>query len=133
MPRIYAEGGNYSIELEAGLAYCRVWARPDLDSVAGARFAREKIGHFETLARGEAEGMVLDLTLAPPVTGPSTQASLGQMLAAWENAKRPIAVVAGARPIQLLQLRRLVAHHAPHCGSVFGESTDARAWVSAFE
>ncbi len=133
MPRVYAEGGNYRIELDVGFAYCRVWARPDVDSIAGSRFAREKIGHFEALSRGVADGMILDLILAPPVTGPSTQESLGQMLAAWEHAGRPIAVVTGGTQIQLLQLRRLVATHAPRCGSVFSEPVGARDWVRAFK
>jgi hypothetical protein len=133
MPKIYAEGGNYSIELYAGVAYCRVWARPDVDSAAGARFAREKIAHFEALARADAKAMILDLTAAPPVTGPATQESLGHMLAAWERAKRPIAIVASGNQIQLLQLRRLVASHAAHSGSVFNDSQAARAWIRDFK
>jgi hypothetical protein len=132
MPPIYAEGGNYRIELEAGVAYCRVWARPDVDSATGSRFAHEKIAHFQELSRGAANALILDLTLAPPVTGPSTQEALGQMLSAWERARRPIAVVSGANQIQLLQLRRLVATHAPHCGAVFSESTAAREWIRGF-
>jgi hypothetical protein len=133
MLEIYADGGNYCIELEDAFAYCRVWARPDLDSAAGARFASEKVRHFEALSRGAANGMVFDLIAAPPVAGPSTQESLGQMLAAWELAKRPIALVAGSNQIQLLQLRRLVASHAPRCGVVFTEVPAARAWVRAFK
>jgi hypothetical protein len=133
MPTIYAEGGNYSIELDVGVAYCRVWARPDVDSAAGSRFAREKIAHFETLARGEAKAMILDLASAPPVTGPATQESLGHMLAAWERARRPIAIVASGNQVQLLQLRRLVASHAPHSGAVFNESAAARGWVRDFK
>jgi hypothetical protein len=133
MPKIFAEGGNFSIELDAGLAYCRVWARPDVDSATGARFAREKIAHFEALARGDARAIILDLTSAPPVTGPVTQESLGHMLAAWERAGRPIAVVVSDNPTQLLQLRRLVTTHAAHSGAVFSELSAARTWVRDFK
>lgn len=132
MTDIYAEGGNYRIELDAGVACCRVWARPDLDSAAGARFALEKVGHFEALSLGAARGMIFDLSAAPPVAGPSTQESLGQMLATWERAKRPIAMVGGSNQIQLLQLRRLVASHAPSYGSLFTELPAARAWIVGF-
>lgn len=133
MTEIYADGGNYCIELEDSFAYCRVWTRPELDSAAGARFASEKVSHFEALSRGAAHGMLFDLSAAPPVAGPSTQASLGQMLAAWERVRRPVAVIAGANHVQLLQLRRLVASHAPRCGAVFTELSAARTWLHAFK
>jgi len=132
MTEIYADGGNYCIELEHAVAYCRVWSRPDLDSAAGARFALEKVSHFEALSRGAARGMILDLSAAPPVAGPSTQASLGQMLSTWERAKRPIAVVGGNNQIQVLQLRRLVASHAAGYGSLFTELPAARTWILGF-
>jgi hypothetical protein len=133
MPELYAEGGNYFIELVDRFACCRVWTRPDLDSAAGARFAAEKVRHFQALSLGAANGMILDLSGAPPVAGPSTQASLGEMLAAWERVNRPVAVVAGGNQIQLLQLRRLVTSHAPRCGTVFTDLSAARAWVQAFK
>jgi hypothetical protein len=133
MAQIYAEGGNYCIELDDAFAYCRVWARPDLDSAAGARFAAEKVVHFETLAQRGTTGMIFDLSAAPPVTGPATQASIGHMLAAWERFKRPVALVAGSNHVQLLQLRRLIASHAPQCGAVFTELPSARAWVQAYK
>ena len=133
MTEIYADGGNYCIELDAAIAYCRVWARPDVDSAAGARFALEKVGHFEALSLGAARGIILDLSAAPPVAGPSTQASLGQMLSSWERAKAPIAIVGGNNQIQLLQLRRLIASHAPGYGSLFTELPAARSWILGFE
>src|SRR5690606_38916275 len=36
MAQRFAEGDNYSIELEGSRAVCRVWSRPDLDSARGA-------------------------------------------------------------------------------------------------
>jgi hypothetical protein len=133
MPQIYAEGGNFRIELEDACAYCRVWTRPDVDSTVGAGYAREKVTHFDALARGPANRMIFDLSAAPPVAGPKTQESLGGMLAIWERVRRPIAVVAGENQVQLLQLRRLVAEYAPSCGAVFSDVSAARTWVAAFK
>ncbi len=128
---VYAEGGNYRIELDQSTAYCRVWSRPDVDSQTGAGFALEKIAHFQALARGQAECMILDLMDAPPVAGPKTQEALGEMLAAWEVTRRPIALVVGDNKVQLLQLKRLVVSHAPQCGRVFSSLALARDWLRA--
>lgn len=126
---LYAEGGNYRIELEQSSAYCRVFSRPDVDSATGASFAREKIAHFQALARGSADCMLLDLVDAPPVTGPKTQEALGEMLACWEVAQRPIALLSGDNKVQLLQLKRLVATYAPRYGRIFSGVDAAREWL----
>ena len=125
----YAEGGNYRIELRGKVAFCAVWRRPDVDSATGAQFAREKIAHFEKLARGEAIGMVFDLRDAPPVTGPKTQEAIGQMLLAFEAVGLPMAVVVGDHSVQRLQLTRLVSEIAPARGGVFRTSEEAEAFV----
>lgn len=127
----YAEGQNYSIDLEGARARCRVWSRPDLDSAQGAALAVEKIALFQRLAQGDAREMLFDLTQAPAVTGPRTQEALGQMLATWEQASKPIALLSGPLSIQQLQLRRLVATFAPQQGAVFTSVDDARAWLDA--
>jgi hypothetical protein len=127
----FAEGQNYSIDLEGPRARCRVWSRPDLDSAQGAALAVEKIALFQRLAQGDAEDMLFDLTHAPAVTGPKTQEALGQMLLAWEQAGKPIAVLSGPLSIQQLQLRRLVATFAPQHGALFTALDEARAWLDA--
>lgn len=129
MPVTYAEGGNYRIELRGGVAFCSVWRRPDVDSATGAEFARQKIAHFQKLARGEAAGMIFDLREAPPVTGPKTQEAIGQMLQAFEVAGLPMAVVVGDHSVQRLQLTRLVSEVAPARGGVFRTSEEAEAFV----
>ena len=129
MAALYAEGGNYRIELDDKTAHCRVWTRPDVDSQTGAGYAREKIGHFQALARGLADCMILDLIDAPPVAGPKTQEAIGEMLDAWEFARRPIALVAGDNKVQVLQLKRLAAQHAPRFCGVFVELEAAREWL----
>jgi hypothetical protein len=125
----FAEGMNYSIDLDGSIATCRVWSRPDLDSNAGARLAMEKIALFQRLAARMTRGMIFDLSVAPAVTGPKTQQALGQMLDAWQTAGKPVAVVTGNNSIQQLQLRRLISTFAPNQGALFGSVEEAQAWL----
>ncbi len=129
MTKRFAEGLNYSIDLEGSTAICRVWSRPDLDSAQGAQLAREKVAIFRGLAHSGADGMLFDLTLAPAVTGPKTQKALGDMLGAFEAAGKPIALVTGQLSIQQLQLRRLLATYAPQRGALFTSQDEALAWL----
>jgi hypothetical protein len=129
MKNRFAEGLNYSIDLDGATAICRVWSRPDLDSATGAALAVEKITHFQNLAQGVAQGMLFDLTQAPAVTGPKTQHALGEMLTAFQAASRPIALVVGQQSIQQLQLRRLVSTYAFTHGALFTSQDDALAWL----
>jgi hypothetical protein len=131
MIKRFAEGLNYSIDLDALIATCRVWSRPDLTSTQGAALAQEKVSIFQQLARGPAAGMLFDLTLAPVVTGPKTQQALGEMLNAWQGADKPIAVVVGPQSIQQLQLRRLLSTFAPDRGALFTTSEEASSWLQA--
>lgn len=126
----FAEGLNYSIDLDGSRASCRVWSRPDLDSATGAAMAVEKIVLFRRLAHGAAESMSFDLTLAPPVTGPKTQQALGDMLSAWQSAGKPIAVVSGAGSLQQLQLKRLLTTFAPDQGALFTSIAEAAEWLA---
>jgi hypothetical protein len=127
----FAEGANYSIDLVGLTAVCRVWSRPDLDSAAGAQLAAEKVSSFQALARGKNLGMIFDLSLAPAVTGPKTQQALGEMLKAWEDANKPIALVAGSNPVQQLQLRRLISTFATSRGALFASVDEASTWLAA--
>ena len=131
MTQRFAEGMNYSIDLEGLMAVCRVWTRPDLDSATGAQLATEKIALFRQLAAGETGAMLLDLSQAPVVTGPKTQGALGEMLKAWQDESKPVAVVAGAHSIQQLQLRRLIQTFAPSQGGLFGSAEEAAAWIES--
>jgi hypothetical protein len=131
MIKRFAEGLNYSIDLDALSATCRVWSRPDLSSAQGAELAREKVSLFQELARGPTASMLFDLTLAPVVTGPKTQQALGEMLSAWQAADKPIAVVVGPQSIQQLQLRRLLAASAPDRSALFATSDEASVWLRA--
>ncbi len=127
---LYVEGGNHRIELSDGVAVCHVWRREDVDSETGARFAEELGVHVEALARGQAAGMVFDVSQAPVVSGPKTQTMIGRMLAEFERHRKPVGVVVGTAAMQRLQMQRLVNAHAPVQGAVFETVADARTWVS---
>lgn len=127
----FAEGANYSIDIEGSVATCRVWARPDLDFASGAQSATQKISLFQLLAKGDTAGMLFDLTQAPAVTGPKTQEALGQMLRAWQAAGKPIAVVTGQNSMRKLQLRRLLSTFAPVHAALFDTVNEASTWLES--
>jgi hypothetical protein len=131
MTKRFAEGLNYSIDIDGSKAICRVWSRPDLDSSTGAELATQKIALFRRLASGEVLGLLFDLSLAPVVTGPKTQQALSEMMLAWQEAAKPVAVVAGGNSIQQLQLRRLISTFAPDQGALFGSAEEAAAWLDS--
>jgi hypothetical protein len=124
------EADNYAIDLEGSLVVCRVWSRPDLSSERGAELAQDKIKWFKALAAGDARGLLLDLSEAPRVTGPRTQEALGAMFSAWEEASKPLAVVAGPAKIQHLQMKRVLAAAAPQHGRLFESREPALLWLS---
>jgi hypothetical protein len=131
MSQRFAEGANYSIDLDGRIAVCRVWSRPDLDSAAGAQLAIDKIALFQRLAAGVTLGLLFDLSQAPVVTGPKTQDALGAMMQAWQSAGKPAALVSGPNSIQQLQLRRLISMFAPDQGALFGAVDEASTWLES--
>ena len=76
-----------------------------------------------------ADGVVLDLRRVPLVLDPFTEASYAQALAAWESTAQPIAALLVENALQKLQLKRVMAEHAPRFGAVFTDRT--RAYVFA--
>ncbi|HVZ31170.1 MAG TPA: hypothetical protein VG963_02015 [Polyangiaceae bacterium] len=126
---IHARGDNYCIELDGGVARCRVWSRPDLDFETGARLAAEKVSVIRTLAAGLATSMLFDLRDAPKVTGPKTQHALAQILRCWEVAAKPIAVLVSPASMQKLQLTRIASDVAPVHAAIFVELEEAEVWL----
>jgi len=129
VPKLVDEGDNYRVELDGGVALCRVWTRPDLDFETGARLAAQKVEICRRLAAGEARALLFDLRDAPKVTGPKTQKALELILGAWESAARPIAIIVSPASMQKLQLSRIAKDAAPNQCEVFLDLDQARAWV----
>jgi len=121
-------GDNYSIALEGVRATVTVWRRPDLDSAAGARAAGELAREVAALPRKGVREIILDLSEAPPVAGPKTTESLGQLLRTAASAGARIAVVVGGDAVQKLQMKRLVADNAPAQARVVTDAEAAEHW-----
>jgi len=107
------------IDVAADVLQARVIRRPDLSSERGADLADQFVDALlETLTSSSTSRTVVDLSAAPPVMGPRTEAAFARLLAAHTKLSRPIGVVASANPTQRLQLQRLMREHAPRFGSI---------------
>lgn len=126
---MYASGGNYRIELVDGLVRWHVWARPDVDSTTGARFAEEQMAHSATLAVSSVRGLMFDLSQAPSVMGPRTQDAIAATLVPWERIRKPVAIVISGNALQRLQWDRIVREHLGKMGRVFTAQPPALAWA----
>lgn len=106
-------GPNFVVEERSdGIAIVRVFRRPDLSREEGGRCAALIVEHMRRLARS-FRGCVFDLTEATTTWGPVTDQSLGEMLAAWEGAEKPILIVPADEAIQRLLLTELQRRRAP--------------------
>jgi hypothetical protein len=132
MAQELAGGRNFKITWEPPTAICRVWQRPDLTSADGAQCAEEMSSFLVKLAsRAGVHGVVFDVSEAPPVTGPKTEAALGAMYSVFEKAKRRIAVVTADHATQRMQQTRVLREHAPEYGRVVASLDEGRAFVEA--
>ena len=75
--------------------------------------------------------VVLDLRQAPPVNGPSTQQSIGRLLAACEQAQVIPALLHAGDGLAALQLGRLVREHAPRLGQVTHDAEAVEALTAS--
>ncbi len=114
---IFADGKNFRIVIEHGIAIWTVWRRPDLDTTTGAELAEQQATEAARLVSEGISGMIFDLRSAPDIAGPRTQAAVGDLLAQFERRKIPVAVVVES-PLQSLQFARLVAEHVPTMGTL---------------
>lgn len=125
-----ADGPNYRIRLERGIAWGVVWRRPDVDAQTGATFAMALLEDFARIAAdGRAAGGVLDLREAPPVAGPSTRQTLGRILEAWAKAQRRSAFIAADHATHRLQLAAIVSDFAPSHAVVCNNEEEAESWI----
>lgn len=132
MTRLHTEGSNFRIDLDDGTAICRVWSRPEDSSEEGARAAQQMDSTIRALlASGRATRLLFDVSEAPPVVGPVTEAALGSLFAAWEKAGRPVAVLGRAHATMRLQFKRMLATHAKSQGAFFEEAQSAGDWLAA--
>ncbi len=103
------DGRNYRIELaDERLLIARLHRRPDLDTSAGADDVERMTETIHAASTGDVDGLLLDLTEAPAVMGPRTQAALQTLLGAWATSGRRAVLVVGPSAVQRLQIERWV-------------------------
>lgn len=132
------EAANHRVERHGRSLWVSVWRRPDLDMATGAALAQALVstvlGKLAELAGpGSLRVVVLDLRQAPPVNGPSTQQSVGRLLAACEQAGVIPAFLHAGEGLAALQLGRLVREYAPRLGQVTQDVEAAEALTSNVE
>lgn len=130
------ETANHRVERRGRYLWVSVWRRPDLDTATGAALAQALVstvlGKLAELAGpGSLRAVVLDLRQAPPVNGPSTQQSIGRLLAACEQAQVIPALLHGGDALAALQLGRLVREYAPRLGQVTADAATIEALTAS--
>ena len=115
------EAANHRVEQRDRCLWVSVWRRPDLDTATGAALALALVSTVIGQISGPVGGaslraVVLDLRQAPPVNGPSTQQSIGRLLAACEQAGVTPALLHRAEALPAMQLGRLVREYAARLG-----------------
>ncbi|MBX3217971.1 MAG: hypothetical protein KF850_38550 [Labilithrix sp.] len=128
-----AEGENFTIELDEGVATLRVWKRPDLSFEEGARLAltiRDHVVGFVGAGGSTARGFIMDLRDAPTLTGKQTRATLGEIVRACEAARCPVGVLLSPG-VQRVTLEDALSESGPTRARFFADPSDARSWISA--
>jgi hypothetical protein len=126
------EAANHRIEQRDRCLWVTVWRRPDLDTATGAALALALVSTVLGQISGSAgtaglRAVVLDLRQAPSVNGPSTQHSIGRLLAACEQAGMTPVLLHRSEGLPALQLGRLVREHAPRLGRASDDVAVAEA------
>lgn len=110
--KVIDEGENFRLCTWQTVAYCQVWARPDVSAEDGARFAAVLMNSLRFLLTdgdNQVPGIVFDLRQAPKQAGPKTLAHLGEMITTWALAgKNVIMLVEPQAPEQRTQMQALV-------------------------
>jgi hypothetical protein len=127
-----AQGDNHLISSRDGVAICQVWVRPDLSPEEGAKNAREMVSFLmqNALCQGSPfRGLIFDVRRGPPVFGPKTRETLLSLFDAAAKVNIPVAILAGAAPIQLVQFRNLCRESSAKA-EVFENEGEAVHWFN---
>ena len=127
--KVIDEGENFRLCIWRGVAYCQVWRRPDVSAADGTRFAAVLMNSLRFLltdADNAVPGIVFDIRLAPPTSGPNTLALLGEAVSTWSLADKNIVMLVGP-PEQRAQMEALLATHGHGKGRVREDPDQALA------
>ncbi len=125
-----ASGDNHLISARDGIVFCQVWVRSDLSAEDGARNAREMVDFLmqSALRPGTGyRGLVFDVRRGPAAFGPKTRDALLGLLAAAAKIEMPVAILAGATPIQVVQFKSLCGASSARA-EVFESEAEAVQW-----
>lgn len=107
---IVSSGDNYRLSKVSGTLLLEVWQRPDLSSQQGADLAERMLAEVRAhTIKPDVREVILDLSKAPPVAGPRTQAALADIAGFVCRHGKPFAFVSGERALMRMQLKRLLA------------------------
>ena len=127
----FADGANFTIDLEEEVAVVRVFRDTSLESTALGVAAESLLEHARALTmKASVSGMILDLRRVPGALGPRVETAYGAIAALWEATGQSFAVLVGDA-IQRMQVTRIVERMAPRNGGVFERREDARKFAGA--
>jgi hypothetical protein len=124
------EGDNHLISARDGLIVCQVWTRPDLSPEDGARNARDMVAYLirtALFAGSPYRGLIFDVRRGPAIFGPKTRETLAGLLEHARKARVPVAMLAGATPVQVVQFQNLCAESRAE-SKVFSSESEAIGW-----
>ncbi len=127
-----AQGENHLISARDGIVICQVWVRSDLSPEEGAKNAQQMVAFLTSRALSVGtpyRGLIFDVRRGPPVFGPKTRETLLSLLASAAAANVPVAILAGAAPIQVVQFRNL-CNESNADADVFESEAAAVAWFN---
>ena len=109
-----ARGSTHIVRLEGRLAIATLWHRPELSVAERAEGERNCIAALDrlTLESPHIRGVVLDLRTAFEVLSPQADEALFRFLRGTIVRSFRVALVAGAKQAQRVQLGRLLAEAA---------------------
>ena len=112
-PVRYADGENFTIDLERTVAVARVFRNPAIHGPALGAAAQSLLAVGRKLSvESGVSGMVLDLRRVPGAVGPHVEAAYGSLAGVWEATGQPFAFLV-EDAVQRMQLVRLVENVAP--------------------
>lgn len=121
----------FSVSVDGSRALIKIWRRPDLDSDAGARNAKEVAAEAVALHGRGVKEVILDLCHAPAIAGPKSVESLSAMFARWAAVKMRVAVLIVDDPMKTLQYKRIVAEQGLEHAFVTTTEELAAQWFAS--
>jgi hypothetical protein len=122
----------FQIWHEGRIVWCEVIiaanVTPDEGAAAGKAMGHYLVHQVLTL-RSSWLGVILDVRRGPSVVGPVTLQVNERILKTAEEARKPIAVLIGAKPTLRSQYASMCAEHAPRFAMLTSEPKVALDWL----